>query len=82
MLDSDAGDALVRSLPVDRILTETDAPFTETQGRKSQPADVVETAQRLAVLCGVPVLEMRDVLTTNAARVFAFAGIDTLFESA
>ena len=82
MLESDAGATLVRSLPIDRILTETDAPFTGTQTRKSQPADVVETTQRLAGLRGVPVSEMRDSLAANTAHVFAFARIDTPFESA
>jgi TatD DNase family protein len=48
MLTSESGIALVRSLPSDRLLTETDAPFTEVNGRKTEPRDVVTTADALA----------------------------------
>jgi TatD DNase family protein len=81
MLDSEARAALIRDLPGDRILTETDAPFTEIGHRKSEPADVVDTAQQLATLRAVSHHEMRDTLAANAARVFAFAGIDVSFHA-
>jgi len=80
MLTSDSGVGLVRALPVDRLLTETDSPFTEKQGRKSEPADVVDTVQQLAAVRGVSAPEMRDGVAANAARVFAFAGIDLPFD--
>jgi TatD DNase family protein len=76
MFESDAGAALLRSLPADRLLTETDAPFTNMGNRKSEPRDVVDVAERLATLRGVPVEDLRDSLMTNAVRVIRFAGID------
>lgn len=80
MLQTDAGVALVRNLPSDRLLTETDAPFTEVANRKSEPQDVLMTGQALAVVRGVSEQEMRDILLANARRVFAFAGIGGAFE--
>lgn len=79
MLTSESGIALVRSLPSDRLLTETDAPFTEVNGRKSGPRDVVTTADALARVRGVTISQMGETLRGNANRVFAFAGIETSF---
>ena len=40
MLLKDATRSLIATIPLDRILTETDGPFTSTASRPSQPADV------------------------------------------
>ena len=47
MIDTDRGRDLVRSLPQDRLLTETDAPFTRVDGRTSSPLDVKATVDSL-----------------------------------
>ena len=39
MTRSDRGRALVADLPIDRLLTETDGPFTQVDGRPTEPAD-------------------------------------------
>jgi TatD DNase family protein len=75
-LEHEAGVALIRSLPEDRLLTETDAPFTTTGNRPSEPADVIRTVERLAAARGIAPLEMTRLLMTNARRVFAFAGLN------
>ena len=75
MLEHDAGIAFVRSLPEERLLTETDGPFTMSGDRKSEPRDVIATAARLAVARNIPAEEMRRVIEANAHRVFAFAGL-------
>jgi len=75
MLSSSSGVAMVRGLPVDRVLTETDAPFTDRADRKSEPRDVVTTVKQLAEVRGVPVADMAAILTSNAVRVLAFAGV-------
>ena len=74
-LEHDAGLALVRSLPADRLLTETDGPFTAVGSRKSAPADVVDTARQLADARGLSTAEMTHMVTANAARVLEFAGL-------
>lgn len=75
-LEHESGLALVRSLPEDRLLTETDAPFTLVGNRKSEPADVIATGELLAAVRNIPVAEMRKTLAANAGRVFAFGGVD------
>jgi TatD DNase family protein len=75
MLATDSGTALVRSLPTERLLTETDAPFTEIDNRKSEPRDVPDTAARLAQVRGVSPDVMKQTIQANAERVLAFAGI-------
>ena len=78
MLAADSATALVRNFPSDRLLTETDAPFTEIDGRKSEPRDVLGTIETLARLRDVSVDEATDTVRANTSRVFAFAGLDGL----
>ena len=80
MLAGAAGRELIRNLPSDRLLTETDAPFTTVDDRKSEPRDVAAAVERLAIARGVSPLEMRNTLAANATRIFMFAGIDTDFQ--
>jgi TatD DNase family protein len=76
MLESESGAAIARQLPTDRILTETDAPFTDKKGFAEQrPQNVLATARRLAKVRGVTNEEMNAILTANSQRVFAFAGL-------
>ena len=80
MLESNAGGELIRSLPSDRLLTETDAPFTAIDDRKTEPFDVTTVVKRLAITRGVSRLEMMETIAANAINVFAFAGIDAIFD--
>ncbi|OCW20445.1 Qat anti-phage system TatD family nuclease QatD [Pseudomonas sp. S3E12] len=51
MLTSTKHRNLVASLPVNRILTETDGPFVQIDGRPTRPAiDIPKTVQALAIL--------------------------------
>jgi len=77
MLAHDRGQKLVQSLPADRLVTETDSPFTGIGERKSVPWDVIATAAQLAKLRGLSPAQMNLILTENAQRVFQFAGIST-----
>lgn len=76
MLEYETGLELVRNIPTERLLTETDAPFTSKGDRKSIPADAIETAKYLAKVRGIPIQKFNKVLETNAHHVFSFAGID------
>lgn len=52
---SDRGRAVVTDLPIERILTETDGPFTQIDGRPSEPADVKTTVAAIAGVRNLPV---------------------------
>lgn len=76
MLVHDNGRALVRSIAEDRLLTETDSPFTTIGSRKSKPSDAIAVVAELAALFGEKPLETLLRIATNAKRVFRFAGIN------
>lgn len=48
MLRADRGRALVAELPMDRLLTETDGPFTQVDGRPAEPADTRRAVDAIA----------------------------------
>lgn len=66
-------DEVVRRLPLDRLLIETDAPYLAPvphRGRRNEPAWVLEVARRVAEVRGMPVEEVARITTENAVRVF------------
>src|SRR5690242_16726406 len=67
-------DAALR-VPLDRLLVETDAPYLSPQvvrGKPNQPANVVHTAQALAVERRVPYEELEAAVQASAATVFGW----------
>jgi TatD DNase family protein len=78
MLSNRSGAAVVRGLPADRVLTETDAPFTDMADRESELRDVMTIVKQLAEVRSVPVDKMAAMLAANAERVLAFAGVASI----
>lgn len=65
--------ALVRTVPVDRILLETDSPYLAPvpyRGKRNEPAYVAATARRLAEVLSLDVEELAERTTANADRLF------------
>lgn len=50
MLANEKRAAIIKALPLDRVLTETDGPFTQTDGRSTTPSDVWIAVEGLARL--------------------------------
>jgi TatD DNase family protein len=71
MLRSDKRRALVAQFPADRLLTETDGPFVESNGRPVRPLDVAGTLTELAAARGVAVEEMAQIVVDNLTRIEA-----------
>jgi TatD DNase family protein len=70
---SDDVRAIAASLPPDRILVETDAPYLapgKFRGKRNEPAYVVETAAVLAEIRGVSFEELARQTTDNFFRLF------------
>ena len=64
---------IVRDVPLDRLLVETDSPYLAPmpfRGRPCEPAYVVHTAQMLADVKGVGFDEISRVTTENFFRLF------------
>jgi TatD DNase family protein len=66
-------DELIRLVPLDRLLSETDAPYVAPapyRGRRNEPAYVVEVVKKLAELKDVSLDGMREQIGKNVRRVF------------
>jgi|SRR5215469_2904792 TatD DNase family protein len=73
-----AGDlrAIVRDLPLDRLLVETDAPYLAPvpyRGKRNEPAFVAATAAFVANLKGIDEAMLAAATTANFFRLFAKA---------
>jgi TatD DNase family protein len=65
--------SIVRTLPEDRILLETDCPFLSPEplkGKTNEPAHMIYTAMAVAECRGVTIDAIAESTTTNAARLF------------
>jgi len=70
--------AIVRDLPLDRLLVETDAPYLAPvpyRGKRNEPAFVAATATAVAALKGVSAERFAVVTRENFFRLFAKAAV-------
>jgi TatD DNase family protein len=80
MMKNERGRDLVLSLPQERLLTETDAPFTQVDDRPAAPIDVKATVNSIAnVLSLTPDTLAQNVLA-NLRRMLTGAGISAEVE--
>lgn len=66
-------DEVVKYVPIDRIMSETDAPYvapTPHRGKKNEPAFVVETVRAIARIRGEDEGKLTEILCANAKRSF------------
>jgi len=66
---------VVRHIPLDRLLVETDCPLLAPQkyrGKRNEPAYVRETAAEIAKCHGIALEELAAATTRNATRLFGF----------
>jgi TatD DNase family protein len=69
----DGGD-LVRSIPRDRLMVETDGPYLAPvpfRGRRNEPAYVARVAEELGAIRGEDPEVVRGYTTENAVRFFS-----------
>lgn len=71
MLYDDAGREVVRSVPRDRLLLETDGPFGILDGEAMEPAGTALGVARVAELWGVSEEEVAEQLAANLREVRA-----------
>lgn len=68
-------DELIKYIPLESILSETDAPYVAPvpyRGKRNEPLYVREVVKRIAETKGKPLEEVREVMVDNAFRFFDF----------
>lgn len=65
MLGSPNGRRNVLEIPGDRLLTETDGPFIERDGRPIPAGDVMRVVKNIAVLKRLRVADVRSMIVKN-----------------
>jgi TatD DNase family protein len=66
-------DEVVRYAPLDRIVSETDAPYVAPvpyRGKRNEPVYVIETVKKLAEIRGITAEAMEAAIFANAQRIF------------
>ncbi len=70
---SDTLRELVKSVPMDRFMLETDCPYLSPEGmrgKRNEPENVVCLAGKIAELRGCGIEEIEEKTTRNAKRLF------------
>ena len=73
---ADALRGIVRDIPLDRLLVETDSPYlapVPMRGKRNEPAFVTHTAAKIAALRGVSAEALAEATTANFFRLFSKA---------
>jgi TatD DNase family protein len=68
---------IIRQLPLDRLLIETDAPFLTPvphRGKRNEPAFVAYIADKIAEIHMTTREQVAEITTTSAARLFGWGG--------
>ncbi|HYC83476.1 MAG TPA: TatD family hydrolase [Candidatus Paceibacterota bacterium] len=68
-------DEAISSVPLDRLLSETDCPYvtpTPHRGKRNEPVFVAEVVRRLAAIKGIGEEEMAQAVMANARRLFGW----------
>lgn len=69
---------IVKALPLDRLLVETDCPYLAPdpyRGKRNEPAYVRLVAERIAELKGIPLDELATTTTANARHLFGLSNM-------
>jgi TatD DNase family protein len=71
---------VVRGVPLDRLLVETDAPYLAPvphRGKRNEPAFIAETVKQIAAIHGLAEDDVADRIQANFERLIAPVRVDT-----
>ena len=74
-------DVLIRSIPEDRILVESDAPYLAPvphRGKRNEPAHVALTVAKIAEARGSDAATLGHATVRNTVRLFRLAGVESV----
>ncbi|MDP1707403.1 MAG: TatD family hydrolase [bacterium] len=67
-------DEVIRSVPIESILSETDAPYVapvSRRGERNDPLAVIDVVSKIAEIRNEPIETVRAALLANASRIFS-----------
>ncbi|MBE0585700.1 MAG: YchF/TatD family DNA exonuclease, partial [Desulfofustis sp.] len=70
---------IVKAVPIDRMLVETDCPYLSPQkfrGQRNEPAHVRHTAEKLAEIKGLTIEDVARVTSRNCQDLFGIGTVD------
>lgn len=76
---NDAAREVVKAIPVDRMLVETDCPYLSPQkfrGKRNEPAYVRYTAEKVAEIKGLSIEDVARVTSRNCFDLFGIGSVD------
>lgn len=65
---------IIKSIPLDMILTDTDSPYIAPvpyRGKRNEPVYVKEIVKKIAEIKGLPEIEVAEAIIANAKKLFA-----------
>jgi len=65
MLNSESGRKIISNVPNDRILLETDSPFTSINGHIYKPSEIIKIAEGIAAIKNKEIEVMQNILWSN-----------------
>lgn len=69
MVISESGRKVIKQIPKDRLLTETDGPFTKVAGRITMPQDVSYVYSKLGAILQIPPRQVEELVSSNFKRL-------------
>ncbi|HSH66871.1 MAG TPA: Qat anti-phage system TatD family nuclease QatD [Bacteroidia bacterium] len=69
MTKSKSGQEIIKRIPHDYLLTESDGPFIENEGEPVKPIDVKIVHQYLAKIVNTPEVEIKNIIDNNFKRL-------------
>ena len=75
MLQATKSRDLVSNIPRERILTETDGPFAQIDGRSAMPWDAIRVAAQLSGLWKIPLEEVDQIMLSNLRQLICSQAI-------
>ncbi len=76
---NDAAREVVRAIPIDHLLVETDCPYLAPQafrGKRNEPAYIRHTAAMIAEIKGLSLEDVARITSRNACKLFGIGDID------
>ncbi|MFN8321268.1 MAG: TatD family hydrolase [Chitinophagales bacterium] len=71
MIKSKSGQQIIKHIPQSHILTESDGPFIEYNGRSVKPSDVQKVLYHLAIEWNISFEQVEEIIASNYRRLLS-----------